>query len=237
VLATVDVPNTGGFQNWTTVTTTLSLPAGTQNIRLKSITNIPWNINWLQFGLTSQSPLPVKFVYFNSQCSGGGVKLEWKTASEQNTSRFSVQRSEDGIVWSEAGSVAAAGQSNSERSYTYMDKASSGTSMYRIVEYDFDGRTTISTIARSSCSSVREGVSLYPNPGTANSSVNITLERSQRVIVKVVDSHGAVMQQKEVLLPSGNSTIPLNISSYSKGVYAVSVQYSSEVKTLKLIKN
>jgi uncharacterized delta-60 repeat protein len=49
VLATVKVPNTGGFQNWTTVSVMVNLPAGNQTVRLISTGGGYWNINWLQF--------------------------------------------------------------------------------------------------------------------------------------------------------------------------------------------
>jgi endoglucanase len=44
VLATVNIPNTGGWQNWTTISTTVSLTSGSQTIRLQA-TGSGWNIN------------------------------------------------------------------------------------------------------------------------------------------------------------------------------------------------
>jgi len=49
VLSTINVPGTGGWQNWQTVATTVSLSAGNQTIRLYSTTWNGWNINWLEF--------------------------------------------------------------------------------------------------------------------------------------------------------------------------------------------
>ena len=49
VLATVNVPNTGGYQTWQTTTATVTLPAGMQTIRIKSAAAPIWNINWMQF--------------------------------------------------------------------------------------------------------------------------------------------------------------------------------------------
>jgi len=59
VLATVTVPNTGSFQNWTTISTQVTLPAGTQTLRLyTSNANGGWNINWweIQDGMTGGRP-------------------------------------------------------------------------------------------------------------------------------------------------------------------------------------
>ena len=235
VLATVNVPPTGGWQSWMTIETTVTLQPGTQNIRLKSVNNTGWNINWLQFGLIS-SPLPVKFVYFNAQCKGGSVNLQWKTAQEQNSNRFAVQRSSDGVNWSEIGSMAAAGQSNGEKNYSFVDRtASSSSGMYRVVEYDYTGQQIMSSIVRSNCSTVND-ISLYPNPTSGFSAVNITLERSTNITLQVVDAKGSVVQQKQVLLPSGSNTLPLNLAGYPDGVYTINVNYNQERKSLKLIK-
>ena len=49
VLATVSPSATGGFQTWQTVSATVTLPAGTQTLRLYSAASPQWNINWMQF--------------------------------------------------------------------------------------------------------------------------------------------------------------------------------------------
>jgi hypothetical protein len=57
VLATVNVPTTGGFQTWQTVTTTLSLSGGTQTIRIESSASLGWNINWFEIaGASATTP-------------------------------------------------------------------------------------------------------------------------------------------------------------------------------------
>jgi hypothetical protein len=49
VLATVTVPNTGGWQNWQTVTSNIALVGGSQTIRVYSASN-GWNFNWWEIG-------------------------------------------------------------------------------------------------------------------------------------------------------------------------------------------
>ncbi|MDF7808671.1 Ig-like domain-containing protein [Pontiellaceae bacterium B12219] len=45
---TVSIDSTGGWQNWTTLSTSVSLSAGTHTIRLHAAAG-GWNINWLEF--------------------------------------------------------------------------------------------------------------------------------------------------------------------------------------------
>jgi hypothetical protein len=60
VLATVAVPNTGGWQTWKTTTANVTLPAGAQTLRIyTSNANGGWNINWFDIllgGTTTNQP-------------------------------------------------------------------------------------------------------------------------------------------------------------------------------------
>ncbi|HWI91744.1 MAG TPA: T9SS type A sorting domain-containing protein, partial [Flavisolibacter sp.] len=167
---------------------------------------------------------------------GGGVmNVKWRTSAEQNTDRFSVQRSVDGVNWSEIGSVAAAGQSSVERSYVFADRTAGATNLYRVVEYDYNGQTTISSIVRGGCG-IQSEVRLYPNPSKGSSALSIPLSQASSVRLQVMDSKGAVVQQKQIMLPAGNNTVPIDVSKYAEGVYSVQVQYNNQTKTIKLIK-
>jgi endoglucanase len=237
VLATVNVPQTGGWQTWQTVSVDIPLKSGIQNLRIKSISTTNFNINWMDFTMkAAQSSLPVKFEYISSECKGGGVmNVKWRTSAEQNTDRFSVQRSVDGVNWSEIGSVAAAGQSSVERSYVFADRTAGATNLYRVVEYDYNGQTTISSIVRGGCG-IQSEVRLYPNPSKGSSALSIPLSQASSVRLQVMDSKGAVVQQKQIMLPAGNNTVPIDVSKYAEGVYSVQVQYNNQTKTIKLIK-
>src|SRR5678816_1418073 len=54
VLATVAIPNTGGWQNWQTVSANISLAAGVQTIRVQSTSN-GWNFNWWEISSAASS--------------------------------------------------------------------------------------------------------------------------------------------------------------------------------------
>jgi hypothetical protein len=53
VLSTLDIPNTGGWQNWKTVTREVNLNAGDQILRLAAVSS-GWNVNWIEF---TENPL------------------------------------------------------------------------------------------------------------------------------------------------------------------------------------
>lgn len=61
VLTTINIPNTGGFQQWQTVTATVNLPKGIQTLRLVSTAPMwnNWNLNWLHFSIPASATTAV----------------------------------------------------------------------------------------------------------------------------------------------------------------------------------
>jgi hypothetical protein len=63
VLATANIPGTGGWQTWSTITTTAALTAGTQTFRLHAVTS-GFNINYVQFATGGTPPPPPSSSYY-----------------------------------------------------------------------------------------------------------------------------------------------------------------------------
>jgi hypothetical protein len=45
-----------------------------------------------------------------------------------------------------------------------------------------------------------------------------------------------MIRQTQVQLPSGVSTIPLDMNTYAKGVYTLKINYGSRTEIIKMIK-
>jgi hypothetical protein len=105
VLATVNVPATGGFQTWQTTSATISLAAGTQTIRLQSISALGWNINWLEVvgsvsTTTTTSPTPT------TTTSGSSTRIEaenWSNMSGVQTENTSDAGGGKDVGWIDNG--------------------------------------------------------------------------------------------------------------------------------------
>ncbi len=61
VLGSYTVPNTGGWQAWTTVSGNVNLTAGVQTLRIFT-TGGGWNLNWLRFSTTGPTATPTPTV-------------------------------------------------------------------------------------------------------------------------------------------------------------------------------
>ncbi|GAA4439272.1 hypothetical protein GCM10023091_21210 [Ravibacter arvi] len=84
--------------------------------------------------------LPVRLVYFNASRAENAVTLAWRTATEDQSDYFGIERSSDGKSWNELAVVTAAGSSETAKSYTWLDlHPVAGSNWYRIRIMDLDG--------------------------------------------------------------------------------------------------
>ena len=85
VLTTVIVPNTGGWQVWSTVSTSLTLAAGTQTIKIVCQSTSGFNFNWMQFATQTTAAAAV-----NGQATASSVKIPTDPASAVLSDHISV---------------------------------------------------------------------------------------------------------------------------------------------------
>jgi hypothetical protein len=107
------------------------------------------NVNgFSEFALGANSienSLPVEWLYFDATALNAVVQLIWGTASEINNDYFSVQRSADGVYFTELDRLPGAGYSNQVRHYQYQDSDPlAAITYYRISQNDFDGTQSYS---------------------------------------------------------------------------------------------
>lgn len=87
--------------------------------------------------------LPVELGHYDIQYNEGTglVELSWSTLSEINNDQFIIQRSKDGAHWIDIGELTGAGNSQTARHYSFIDKTpESGLAYYRLKQIDFNGK-------------------------------------------------------------------------------------------------
>ncbi len=97
-------------------------------------------------------PLPVELKSFSATIIGSTVKLNWNTATEVNNYGFEIERAvisnvERNLSWEKIGFLSGNGNSNSPKSYSFMDdKVSVGKYSYRLKQIDNDGQYEYSKV-------------------------------------------------------------------------------------------
>lgn len=151
----------GGLDAWVS---TLNVTAGETYIMLIdnfTANSTPFTLDWTLTGGASLNctPLPVELYYFevtNKECFEN--ILSWSTISELNNDRFEIEKSTDGLDFNRIGIIDGSGNSNSIKSYNFIDKNIKNIdSYYRIKQIDYDGRekTTSIKYIKNNCFDVK----------------------------------------------------------------------------------
>lgn len=178
--------------------------------------------------------LPVTFQSFNAKLKGKGVELNWQTSCDENSDRFEVEKSTDGINFRVLSTVPSVNNCLTYN-YTYFDSEILGsTTFYRIKQIDKDGTYVYSTISKVTASRTKNSsFTLYPNPTENN--VNVVLDNSQLgpTIISIFSSDGKLVKQ-QTLSKTGtfiNTLIDINdlkVGSYLIKVYVNNVSQGTQ---------
>jgi len=167
--------------------------------------------------------LPVELLYFKPERAGAMVNLIWETASEINNDYFIVQRSADGQVWDNIGTVAGNGTTTNLSRYSLKDtQPLIGVNYYRLVQVDYDGEREVFDAELFILNEEFQNIKLYPNPsgGVFTFDLNGTLDKQS---IQVINSAA----QRVDFLISENS---IDISALKDGIYYVILKMNSDLK-------
>lgn len=170
--------------------------------------------------------LPLNFISFNAKCEGSKTLLSWKTAQEQNSSHFNIERSADGTTWNVIGTLPAATNSAAERSYAFADNNSLQNIYYRIAEYDLDGRAQYTDTFRSSCNAT-DVFSVWPNPVHDRILINIVADKASTATIHIFDSKGATVKIQSATVLIGSNQLTVDMNTLAKGIYTVLVHWKN----------
>jgi hypothetical protein len=183
-----------------------------------------------------QQLFPVELKGFMAKRVGESALLEWTTATESNSSYFTIERSTNGVNFNELGRVNAAGFSTSEKKYTYTDaNLPSGPYVYyRLTQTDKDGKKQVFGIRKLYIGSNGFEVKLYPTITTGSLIVEVQGVSSDPLILKIVDLSGKLLRQ-QVVAPRQNR-INLDVSGLAKGMYIIHTSNNVYQHTTKFVK-
>lgn len=174
----------------------------------------------------SSITLPVKLTSFTVVNNNNIIGLNWKTAYEQNSSHFSIQRSTDAVNFTDVARVSAAGNSNSPLSYAHNDilPASIQTQkivFYRLQSFDNDGKYANSHVVAMKLNNTDIQLSVFPNPAKEILQVQTGTGLKGNTTLIISDAAGRQVYKREMFLIQGSNTMPVNISMLSGGLYTV----------------
>ena len=202
----------------------------------------PSRMNSIWFKQFSLSTLPVKLSSFTATLVNiNNADLKWTTSSEINVSHFVIEKSADGINFSDAGIIFANGNATDKTNYSFSDNVSaiqSGIVYYRLRSVDVDGKsqyseTRIIRINKQNDNNIT--IVTFPNPVINELRISIPNNwQNKKVIYELFNANGQAT--KKIEAASSNQTETLNVNSLSPGLYIVRVTCNGETAQQKIIK-
>ncbi len=137
-----------GYSNITLTLTGISQLAVDILCRVNANGEEWWLDNIELFEIAPCAPLPVELVKFEATNQNNYNNINWETLTETNNSHFILNRSMDGILWSEIVRINGNGNVYEPTLYNYRDNGFSTDTInyYLLKQVDFDGTETSSEI-------------------------------------------------------------------------------------------
>ena len=181
--------------------------------------------------------LPLKLGDFTAVKEQSGIKLNWETLSEQNTSYFEIERSNDGTNFTAIGRLNARGNSTDKQYYSYIDnQPATGTNFYRLKLADIDGAFTYSRIIAVKNDNNLITLQLFPNPVTDILQVQIPATKKETVTILITDAAGKTVYSKKQQLSEGNNAASIPVQHLPEGTYLLIINGKAGRQTKLFIK-
>jgi hypothetical protein len=177
--------------------------------------------------------LPLDLVHFSGTQKGESFLLNWRTAHEENTRHFTIERSAANGNFVRLGQVNAFGLANNN--YSFIDhQPLAGISNYRLLITGEDGKNSYSKIIVRDGSSVQQP-GVYPRMITGHEPVYIVHPPAATpAVVQVLNMQGIVL--RTIPVARGAVQTIAYLGALPAGSYLVVYNYQSRyaVKVLKL---
>jgi len=177
--------------------------------------------------------LPIRMSDFSATTEPQAVKLQWKTLSERENKEFVIMRSgTDGKI-ERIGSLPGAGNSNTEKSYLFYDRAPlNGINYYQLLQVDENGNQTEVGIKKTNFNLQIAKVQLYPNP--TSTEVSVTFEKGVYRKLILTDLLGRELEVIAIKPDSYKEV--LSLRKYPEAIYLIRLDGPSQTRVEKIVK-
>ena len=217
-----------------------------------------YTVNWVNgtvftidnIAINNESALPVQLTSFTASNVNNGVQLNWQTATEVNNYGFEVERQpipnpsqrEGNSSWTKIGFVNGHGNSNSSKSYSFLDNLLLAHDLnrlqYRLKQIDFDGKFEYSNIVEVNVE-VPAAFVLHqnsPNPFNPTTEIKFSLPKNSNVELSVYNLLGEIVQRlANAMMNAGEHKVMFDASNLSSGVYIYKLTTDNYFSTRKMV--
>lgn len=210
---------------------TLDVVAGQKYMLLVdnySTSSSPFTLDWVFSSGASLNctVLDVQLTSYTAVPDGDKVKLNWQTQAETNNHHFTIERSGDGMNFSQMTTTPGAGTTNEPHSYQVFDmNPLMGTNYYRLLQTDIDGRHISYGVLAVDFAAAAQGLSMnvFPVPAHDLLQVNFDQVPEQNTQLYIYDITGRIVLTQPLNSENGH-THSIKVGDLGHGVYFVKAE-------------
>ncbi len=182
--------------------------------------------------------LPIELAEFTVTKKLKINELTWKTASEQNTQQFVIERTTDpNAKWETLGTVKAVGNSAQMQTYQWNDENPSCIAYYRLRAVDFDTKEQVSKIVSMIQNCANSLISkVYPNPTNDNLTLELSSNENTMIQISLHDALGRQLLTQKQALTEGGQMLTFDLRTLPQGIYWLTLFDGVNTKKEKIIK-
>ncbi len=190
-------------------------------------------------GVNGANGLPVEMLYFDANAiENSFIRLTFATALEINNNGFEIQRSTDGVSFSNVGWVDGHDNSTIQQNYSFEDYnvVPDVVYYYRLKQIDNDGHFDYSEIATAILGKQLPIVTIGPNP-IEKGILFVSMKNLQSNIAKITVTNmlGQVIHTKTQTILTNSESTNVMLDDVSDGYYLVTVNYGISKITKKIL--
>jgi hypothetical protein len=168
--------------------------------------------------------LPIRLKSFSGKAGDAYNLLEWVTLSEKNVQWHIVERSANGLTWSETGRLPGRADSQAPLSYKLEDRQPLARAYYRLRSVDFDGSASVSQLILLNRPTETFAITAaFPSPATDDISVQFNDPSEEEIRIRLTDLSGRTVLEQTFVAEKGINTVSLSLRQLPAGVYAITL--------------
>ena len=190
--------------------------------------------------LSCDPVLSTDLISFSGKLLSDHSTLYWTTSKEETPLTYIIEKSNDGINFSAAGSVYSLSNSSNEINYYSFTDPSliSGKAYYRIVMVAQNGSKKYSrSILLSNMAAINFDLSNVINPFHHKLDFEITAPSDQKINTELIDLGGKVIKRNSYLVHSGVNMLSITeTGSLPPGIYILRIKNNDQFINRKVLK-
>jgi len=182
-------------------------------------------------------------VHYSAPLSGVeyqiGNLLVWSTAFEKNSQTFIIEKSTDGVNFTNTGLIEAAGYSRESKNYRYLDIGVNDKQLiYRLKQIDDDGTISYSQSILVIKEMSNKFMVVAMTSAITDSSFDLTIDALEKVNLEysVKNKEGEIISQDQQMLYTGLNDIMFDLGDEKEGIYIITLRSDKEVEQLVINK-